>query len=256
MCLLSSTSVRLERRLGIAARAAAKVVAIVTLVLFATPSGETKAGLVGDFKYDNLSVSMSGGDRISTPGRGMGQSFTAGASANLVTAVFGLEKLNNCTGDLQSALFNVTGATSGTYAIGSQVGSTATFGIASIPNLDIYTSVDLTGLNWNLVSGQRYAVGLWSAANFFNPSGSDDGIAWRIGSGSGDNLVRFNNWDVSNSVWENWGADPVTGFSVALAGSSVSVAGVPEIDPAGLGSVLALLGGVLGLVERRRLKVA
>jgi hypothetical protein len=31
---------------------------------------------------------------------------------------------------------------------------------------------------------------------------------------------------------------------------------VPEIDPAGLGSVLALLGGVLGLVERRRLKVA
>jgi hypothetical protein len=31
---------------------------------------------------------------------------------------------------------------------------------------------------------------------------------------------------------------------------------VPEIDPAGLGSVLALLGGVFGLVERRRLKVA
>ena len=31
---------------------------------------------------------------------------------------------------------------------------------------------------------------------------------------------------------------------------------VPEIDAAGLGSVLALLGGVLGLVERRRLKLA
>jgi hypothetical protein len=40
-----------------------------------------------------------------------------------------------------------------------------------------------------------------------------------------------------------------------LVSSSVSVAGVPEIDPAGFGSVLALLGGVLGLVERRRLKV-
>lgn len=31
---------------------------------------------------------------------------------------------------------------------------------------------------------------------------------------------------------------------------------VPEIDPAGLGSVLALVGGALGLVERKRLKMA
>jgi hypothetical protein len=27
---------------------------------------------------------------------------------------------------------------------------------------------------------------------------------------------------------------------------------VPEIDPAGMGSILALLGGGLGLLERRR----
>jgi hypothetical protein len=31
---------------------------------------------------------------------------------------------------------------------------------------------------------------------------------------------------------------------------------VPEIEPAGLGSVLSLLAGVLGLVERKCLKVA
>lgn len=42
----------------------------------------------------------------------------------------------------------------------------------------------------------------------------------------------------------------------ALAVSALSPSAVPEIDPAGLGSVLALLGGVLGLVERRRMKVA
>jgi hypothetical protein len=42
----------------------------------------------------------------------------------------------------------------------------------------------------------------------------------------------------------------------ALAVSALSPSAVPEIDPAGMGSVLALLGGVLGLVERRRLKVA
>jgi hypothetical protein len=31
---------------------------------------------------------------------------------------------------------------------------------------------------------------------------------------------------------------------------------VPEIDPAGMGSVLALVGGALGLLERRRRVVA
>jgi hypothetical protein len=34
------------------------------------------------------------------------------------------------------------------------------------------------------------------------------------------------------------------------------VAPVPEIDPAGMGSVLALVAGALGLLERRRLKTA
>lgn len=42
----------------------------------------------------------------------------------------------------------------------------------------------------------------------------------------------------------------INGFQVRL------VAPVPEIDPAGMGSVLALVGGVLGLLERRRLKAA
>jgi len=37
--------------------------------------------------------------------------------------------------------------------------------------------------------------------------------------------------------------------------SAPSESGVPEIDPAGMGSVLALVTGALGLLERRRLKV-
>jgi hypothetical protein len=36
----------------------------------------------------------------------------------------------------------------------------------------------------------------------------------------------------------------------------VSSSAVPEIDPAGIGSVLALVTGALGLLERRRLKTA
>ena len=42
------------------------------------------------------------------------------------------------------------------------------------------------------------------------------------------------------------------GFRLA----SAVAAGVPEIDPAGMGSVLALVTGGLALIERRRLKVA
>ena len=43
------------------------------------------------------------------------------------------------------------------------------------------------------------------------------------------------------------------GFRLA---SPVNSAPVPEIDPAGIGSVLALVTGALGLLERRRLKAA
>jgi len=43
---------------------------------------------------------------------------------------------------------------------------------------------------------------------------------------------------------------------INLGGVSVSANAVPEIDPAGMGSVLALVSGALALLERRRLKVA
>jgi hypothetical protein len=44
------------------------------------------------------------------------------------------------------------------------------------------------------------------------------------------------------------------GIGFRLAGPTGSPAAVPEIDPAGMGSVLALVTGALGLLERRRLK--
>ncbi len=43
--------------------------------------------------------------------------------------------------------------------------------------------------------------------------------------------------------------------SVVTIGTATP-SGVPEIDPAGIGSVLALVTGALGLLERRRLKTA
>jgi len=49
-------------------------------------------------------------------------------------------------------------------------------------------------------------------------------------------------------------------YTWTLLGSSdtvvMEIAGVPEIDPAGMGSVLALVTGALGLLERRRRQTA
>jgi hypothetical protein len=65
------------------------------------------------------------------------------------------------------------------------------------------------------------------------------------------------------TTYSDWGVTPgSTGFSrqATITGTSetvtINIAPVPEIDPAGMGSVLALVTGALGLLERRRLKTA
>lgn len=54
------------------------------------------------------------------------------------------------------------------------------------------------------------------------------------------------------SIFSTW--DENNGMGFRLAGIAPSA--VPEIDPAAMGSVLAFVGGALGLLERRRLKRA
>ncbi len=49
--------------------------------------------------------------------------------------------------------------------------------------------------------------------------------------------------------WNDWPDDAYGGLGYGVV---EVVNPVPEIDPAGLGSVLALVGGAIGLVERRR----
>jgi hypothetical protein len=69
--------------------------------------------------------------------------------------------------------------------------------------------------------------------------------------------VQFAFTNVSGFALNYLSVADFSGSSMTLANFQISDASaVPEIDPAGLGSVLALLGGVLGLVERRRLKAA
>jgi len=79
------------------------------------------------------------------------------------------------------------------------------------------------------------------------------------GTAGGSRGIRGGNWisyGASNLLSSfrttdfTYGEEHHGGFR--LAGSVSSPSGVPEIDPAGLGSVLALVTGSLGLLERRR----
>ena len=62
------------------------------------------------------------------------------------------------------------------------------------------------------------------------------------------------------TTYADWGVTPGSSRQVTINGTSetvtINIAPVPEIDPAGMGSVLALVTGALGLLERRRLKTA
>lgn len=65
--------------------------------------------------------------------------------------------------------------------------------------------------------------------------------------------LMFEDWDGAGSQANNAYFDNVRFYDSSVAAPSFSE-GVPEIDPAGLGSVAALITGALGLVERRRMK--
>lgn len=98
--------------------------------------------------------------------------------------------------------------------------------MASVAPLFIYTSDYL----YNLSTGTTFN-GTGGVSAFTSDSG---GVTYPTSAGD---LVFTPSTNPNGPVTFN-----------AVIGS----AGVPEIDPAGLGSVLALVTGALGLLERRR----
>jgi hypothetical protein len=194
--------------------------------------------------YDNLNPNpFTFGDRINTPSRGRAQGFAATTTGSLATAAFGLVPQNATTGDLRFALYNLVG--SGPYSIGSQVGSTGMFSTSDVTSGLTYR--DLTPLGWEIISGNNYAVALWSvAATWNNPDGSAGGLGWMEGDTDSANRNVFNNWSVEgNAAWEQWN-DPTRGFSMGL-----STQVVPE--PSTYAMALAgLAGGGYSMFRRRR----
>ena len=95
---------------------------------------------------------------------------------------------------------------------------------------------------WNDLTGTAGPTRLWRG-----------GANWDVGAGV--------MWGLSSSDrWPSWfGSLPDPSFDSGPIGFRLGASlesAVPEIDPAGLGSVLALVTGALGLLERRRSKTA
>ena len=89
--------------------------------------------------------------------------------------------------------------------------------------------------NYTVTSGSSYWLVLSFAGN--GPAAK----RWTV-NGSGYQTALYS---YSSGSWTGVGTS-------ASLGAQISVAPVPEIDPAGLGSVLAIVCGTVGLMERRR----
>lgn len=113
--------------------------------------------------------------------------------------------------------------------------------------------LDLFGLLLNVNDGaDQYFVNIWSNGilnNPANPLGLDYGMAIGRNVG-GATPFQTLSYVGDGNVYES------TPASYTASGITFTVSPVPEIDAAGLGSVLALVIGGLGLLERRRLKTA
>ena len=145
-----------------------------------------------------------------------------------------------------------TTVTAGLTGIGS-AGSTGNF--ANYNNSAI----------WNSQTGNVTTVGTnggLSAYGAFDMSGNVSEWNDLTGASGSSRGVRGGGWSgIASGVSSSFSLSldpffesPNVGFRLASPVSGPS--GVPEIDPNSLGSVLALVLGSLGLLERRRLKAA
>ena len=134
----------------------------------------------------------------------------------------------------------------------------------SIQNGSSVLSANLTGAGqWTLESRDYSVFGTpndGAIGFFYSTTGVEQGSGAYIGG-----LIGFNDLQTAGTVSGNSGFDILpydTSVGTLLISSAGSDAGtytaasaaVPEIDPAGMGAVLALVTGALGLLERRHVK--
>jgi sulfatase modifying factor 1 len=171
----------------------------------------------------------------------------------------------------KAAYYKGNGTNAGYWNYGTQSDTAPTpvtageTGIGSAGNTGNFANYS-TGADWNSLDGNVTTVGTnggASAYDAFDMSGNLDEWNDLDGTTGSSRGLRGGFWSIhsqfylSSSYSESnlpSGEASVIGFRLASPVSSPS--SVPEIDPNSLGSVLALVLGSLGLLERRRLKAA
>jgi formylglycine-generating enzyme required for sulfatase activity len=119
------------------------------------------------------------------------------------------------------------------------------------------------GASWNSGNSNVTTVGTNGGASAYGAFDMSGNVAeWNDLTGAAGSLrgKRGGNWidpSLELSSSKRYDSNPASGDDYSgfrLARSVSDPSAVPEIDPAGMGSVLALVTGALGLIERRRLK--
>lgn len=156
-----------------------------------------------------------------------------------------------------------------TYATQSNAVPGNNYGSASTPNQANYNngvySVTQSS-TWSPSQNYLTDVGAFTGSASYYGTYDQTGNVWQWNDWNGDvdnrRGMRGGSWQQDSSPIRSnsFLYTPLTDFSAGdlgfrLAGP-VQVSPVPEIDPAGLGSVLALVTGALGLLERRRAATA
>jgi hypothetical protein len=192
----------------------------------------------------NLNVTETDANDVSTS-PWIAQSFVTNNQSWALTSATLFFKAYNTSGnlfvDLYSNATNVPGSLLGTLSGSDNPESEGQY---------TYTSTGISlapSTTYWLVAGVSSGVG--SYGWFYDYSGSitSTGV-WSIPS--------TNTYAVTTDGGSNWDSYPGLPLLLRIEATATSPSPVPEIDPNSLGSVLALVLGSLGLLERRRLKAA
>ena len=192
----------------------------------------------------NLTEISLGPDSVSS-GKWLASSFVTNSQAwTLTSATLSFGSAQNTSGNLFVNLYsnatNLPGSSLGTLSGSGNPASAGQYtytsnGISLDPSTTYWLVAGVSSGNGNYHwrwTDSVASTGVWSIPSTNTVAGSGNGGSTWVGAGDGEPYL----------------------FSIEATASAPSA--VPEIDPNSLGSVLALVLGSLGLLERRRLKAA
>lgn len=245
------------------AKCANAMLVLLGLGLCATTASGTPVAYVAGPTGTNGSSSISAGTTYTT---NLGYAFKTGGSGPFDIDWIKLELTSGATSGSGSFKIWINGTDNDTplSAVASSTGYAAdtvsftTPGTANTPFVLELSAANIPNISaYSLLSNTAYSIFVNSA------SGSAIALRRQQGLASGNDAIDA--YDVTNGFtvldtfrnntpnYANSQGPPVSYAAFAISFGTTQSTPVPEIDPNGVGSVLALVSGALGLLERRRL---